>query len=824
MLDQELPSDNEEGDRESSPEYEEPSPPYPPCTKRQRPEGPVDPDYNPNDEIEPRKRNKLSVGIHKVEKLDKDGSPIKPKGILANGRNDCGVFVREKGKITWVNWKKVDDNEKERLWKLMKDKYIFPDEMLEAGKAATLKTMAKSLDEFKALSKIFIAMNKKNVHHHNLGPGGYKAKIPIWRRQEEEDRKAGRESKFSECTVRTRNWLFARLKKLAQKAKKLKGKEVDQELTVALETAEHRGRTRGFSSTARCIVEPEIDNHTLAEESFEEFQRNFFRFMKENPNYSQPMHVPEFILSTKSPQQTCSQTLPKAPSSVGSSSADTQRYPVDDIMEATPCSLMVTMERKGKTRQFKVAEGTACPGCELHTMQMPKECARVFVGRVIDDKFLKEELDYRDEKEGIETLEDAVNNFVAWHRMDIMIHTVSLTPVALSPAPVPDSTALVVADVHVEVVPRSPPQQDVDMAHSPPPSPTKDTEDEGTKTPHTPTPQPSPTKDKENEGSIESRTKEKGTYDAAGIVKGKALPPPFPKVIRTHREEEEKLPFDPAAIAIFFHGLGNTVKETPKVNEVKVVQVKRTMKPGVPEGSWDYEQVPGKRIFNTNDFDMDVPFEDIHHIYCLRAIDATMIILWYIYGLLHPHLISQGHLTPKIDEKSPVYASRCMKEWEDREIILAPYNFDNHWICLLINHKKGRVWILDSLDYDQKRYNMFCKVIEKGYEHYVHNLQGKHNPKRPYKMGWRWKFPCRKQPPGTNHCGYYVMDWLSLAVHHKFTNLPDEYPTKHDTTKKWLSGFSDAQLYGFTSRICRFIMHHLVHADGDYFDPERKLA
>jgi hypothetical protein len=30
-----------------------------------------------------------------------DGSPIEPKGILSNWRNDCGVVAREKCKIIW---------------------------------------------------------------------------------------------------------------------------------------------------------------------------------------------------------------------------------------------------------------------------------------------------------------------------------------------------------------------------------------------------------------------------------------------------------------------------------------------------------------------------------------------------------------------------------------------------------------------------------------------------------------------------------------------------------------------------------------------------
>jgi hypothetical protein len=44
-----------------------------------------------------------------------DGSPIEPKGVLSKWRNDCGVLVRKKCKITWIDWGVVLVNEKEAL-------------------------------------------------------------------------------------------------------------------------------------------------------------------------------------------------------------------------------------------------------------------------------------------------------------------------------------------------------------------------------------------------------------------------------------------------------------------------------------------------------------------------------------------------------------------------------------------------------------------------------------------------------------------------------------------------------------------------------------
>ena len=61
-------------------------------------------------------------------------------------------------------------------------------------------------------------------------------------------------------------------------------------------------------------------------------------------------------------------------------------------------------------------------------MPIPQECARVQIIKVVDDKYLTCEIDYPNEEEGIETLEDAINQFVLWPRREIIIHTILDSP------------------------------------------------------------------------------------------------------------------------------------------------------------------------------------------------------------------------------------------------------------------------------------------------------------------------------------------------------------------------------------------------------------
>jgi hypothetical protein len=53
--------------------------------------------------------------IIKVMAQFPNGSPIKPKGVLFKWCNDCGVLMREKCKITWIDWGTALVNEKEAL-------------------------------------------------------------------------------------------------------------------------------------------------------------------------------------------------------------------------------------------------------------------------------------------------------------------------------------------------------------------------------------------------------------------------------------------------------------------------------------------------------------------------------------------------------------------------------------------------------------------------------------------------------------------------------------------------------------------------------------
>jgi hypothetical protein len=114
------------------------------------------------------------------------------------------------------------------------------------------------------------------------------------------------------------------------------------------------------------------------------------------------VHVPEINLDVDDAVQ------PFTPSSAGSAH-DNQKYPVDDIKEATPCTLLYV---KGRTlRTIEVADAIVLHGHIFHSRSVLSECVVVEVTTIREGHEFKD-LDYPNEEEGIEKLKDAKVNFI----------------------------------------------------------------------------------------------------------------------------------------------------------------------------------------------------------------------------------------------------------------------------------------------------------------------------------------------------------------------------------------------------------------------------
>jgi hypothetical protein len=159
----------------------------------------------------------------------------------------CSCKGKMQDHLDWLG--RCSNKWEKALWELIKAHYVFPSEHEERGKSATILTIGRALRWFRhALNKFYVQPSvslfnrfgfitpnewntfqqlyttpeamvhsnrmkeliQKNKFMHRLGPGGYKATIPLWTKKEQELCEAGILDPLEGCTLLTRNWIRGR--------------------------------------------------------------------------------------------------------------------------------------------------------------------------------------------------------------------------------------------------------------------------------------------------------------------------------------------------------------------------------------------------------------------------------------------------------------------------------------------------------------------------------------------------------------------------------------------------------------------------------------
>ncbi|RCV06396.1 hypothetical protein SETIT_1G159300v2 [Setaria italica] len=375
---------------------------------------------NPERKHGQQSRNQIpEKGSLVIEELGAKGEPILPEGISTTFRNICGAIVRDKLQnwITTSNWKKVPTTTKDVLWATVKGRFTFPE-----GQEKFTRNIAEGLlgrcfrnwrstfnkeyvqkgknarDDFVQTTEEHVKAMKATENPHHFGSGGYAAKIAKWRREEEERRRAGLLDMFAGLDERSRNW---------------PDREKDQ-LTTMIGTVEHSGYVRAMSSTLPWGKA--FPNNQARYRKRDRYKKNLEEKMREITK-QQFLDI-RWSTAGRTNHATC-RTGFVAPSSA--SSIANVRYPIDDIQVDTPCRLV------GYT-------STAVTGHVFPKAPLP-EYAWVQVVTVLDESY---EIDIPT-NEGIEVLGDTMNQYILWHRRDIILNASPETSRPSQELPLPDS-------------------------------------------------------------------------------------------------------------------------------------------------------------------------------------------------------------------------------------------------------------------------------------------------------------------------------------------------------------------------------------------------
>jgi hypothetical protein len=154
--------------------------------------------------------------------------------------------------------------------------------------------------------------------------------------------------------------------------------------------------------------------HDIHANNKEQFATQFYNFMRKQPDIViSQVSIPQINLDTS----TAPSIVVLAPSSAGSAPYQ-QKYPVDDINEPTPCTLLCV---KGRTLwTIEVDDAIVMAARVMHGRPVLLECVVVEV-TMIREGCEYEDLDYPDEEERVDKLKDAKGNFILWSCKYIII-------------------------------------------------------------------------------------------------------------------------------------------------------------------------------------------------------------------------------------------------------------------------------------------------------------------------------------------------------------------------------------------------------------------
>nr|CAE02381.1 OSJNBb0080H08.7 [Oryza sativa Japonica Group] len=161
------------------------------------------------------------------------------------------------------------------------------------------------------------------------------------------------------------------------------------------------------------------------------------------------------------------------------------------------------------------------------------------------------------------------------------------------------------------------------------------------------------------------------------------------------------------------------------------------------------------------------------------------------------------------------YIGRAFLHFQNKRVVLAAYNFNDHYIGLIIYPKHCTVTVLDPLDYSHDSYKQFLTILQYAYKYY--KFKGGEQIRSREKLLVHTYWPCHKQPRGTVLSGYYACEFL--RVNGRYRVNPEDLPREEQQTS-----FDNTAIKNIQRDLYHFIHRECCHVEGKFFDKEGALA
>nr|CAE01872.2 OSJNBb0028M18.5 [Oryza sativa Japonica Group] len=825
-------------------------------------------------------------GRHIITEVDEDGRPSAPAEAAKNFVRHSGWVVRDNVPVSKVYWRRtrargdndsfVSESEKEMLWTTMLETFTLPAGTENIVKQWTLKKMAEQFQSFKGdLYKKYIlkgltpnfdvfpklrghwdefvayktgqqgqammVKNKENAakkkYHHHLVSGGYSVAMPKWEEMEARMIERVDGSLVFGDQIREAASRLTDAVEASSQGTFRPDREKD-ELSLALQTPEHPGRTRG-----KGVIPWKI-------------------------GFKEDIHTYRSRMRSKR--------------DTGTKIAD---------LEYRVSSYELSMQEEVAR---KVASGMAIPTDILgtyHCRPIPAGYSRVEV-ELVEAAYEDLELDYPG-GDGETHLRDTSHAIILWRKRYIILPGRQAASRAPSPPAPPSPPA--------QSPPVPPPRPPAQSPPAPPPPPPAPSPPAPPLPPPPPPPPPCPpalpkTRSRQAPPPASTRATKKAKVDAtknkgppydcsqeeldayvAGEVKRQLKP----------RSPEKKIPIDPS-VKKFFKGMSTRNKEALKLSDYDRTLRKAYYKKSKPvpqlgeQPNKEVEPLVTSEDFGITDFISDtgltvaqlvggapipkaevaykfelgkplvrpeqlqslptqmykfherymemsaegremfgarirnpdflqgedvlwIQFKDVFDLYHLDVLDVSLLSAWilmeiqrarhrgvYDTGFIYPRKINT-EMIDKYEKDTEDNLVHLLTQQHFKTFILLPYNIE--------------VTVYDSMNKEEKVFDKVFQLIDRAWDRFHQLVRGTWKEK----LGRRFHFPCAKQDHGTNLCGYYVCEYAHFLSNQIYTTRElDRIHMRENLPHKDFITAVQEQLMGF-------INEEVLNPDGEFY-------
>ncbi|KAK8445231.1 hypothetical protein SEVIR_9G283742v4 [Setaria viridis] len=129
---------------------------------------------------------------------------------------------------------------------------------------------------------------------------------------------------------------------------------------------------------------------------------------------------------------------------------------------------------------------------------------------------------------------------------------------------------------------------------------------------------------------------------------------------------------------------------------------------------------------------------------------------------MDPNVINEGNVRDKLNRTlKNIY--NFLDKQHYKKYILLPYNFNFHWILLVIVIDRSMVYILNSLRRPINQYTDLIDMFNIAWARFHQHHSGEFKEQ----LHINSKFLCLRQNSGNNLCGYYVCEFIHGFVRPK---------------------------------------------------------